>query len=62
MKRDLGQGKARAAKHPGGGGTWVFYGWVCAARDSELAPRSKKKFLLKLIPLSRNGPIFYTPF
>ena len=21
-----------------------------------------KKFLLKLIPLSRNGPIFYTPF
>ena len=24
-----------------GGGTWVFFGWVCAARDSELAPRSK---------------------
>ena len=29
---------------PGGGGTWVFFGWVCAAQDSKLAPRSKKKF------------------
>ena len=28
----------------GGGGTWVFFGWVCAARDSKLAPRSKKNF------------------
>ena len=28
----------------GGGGTWVFFGWVSAARDSKLAPRSKKKF------------------
>ena len=27
---------------PGGGGTWVFFGWVCAARDSKLAPRFKK--------------------
>ena len=27
----------------GGGGTWVFFGWVCAFRDSKLAPRSKKK-------------------
>ena len=27
---------------PGGGGTWVFWGWVCAARDSKLATRSKK--------------------
>ena len=35
---------------PQGGGTWVFFGWVCAARDSKLAPRS------------RNGPIVYTPF
>ena len=26
----------------GGGGTWVFFGWVGAARDSKLAPRSKK--------------------
>ena len=25
-----------------GGGTWVFFGWVCAARDSKLAPRSRK--------------------
>ena len=22
----------------GGGGTWVFFGWICAARDSKLAP------------------------
>ena len=28
----------------GGGDTWVFFGWVCAAWDSRLAPRSKKKF------------------
>ena len=28
----------------GGGGTWVLFGWVCAARDSKLSPRSKKKF------------------
>ena len=27
-----------------GGGTWVFFGWVCAPRDSKLAPRSKNKF------------------
>ena len=49
---------------PGGGGgdTWVFFRWVCAARDSKLAPRSKKKIPLKLILRSRNGPIFYTPF
>ena len=26
------------------GGTWLFFGWVCAARDSKLAPRSKKNF------------------
>ena len=28
----------------GGGGTWVFFGLVCAARDSTLAPRSEKNF------------------
>ena len=27
-----------------GGGTWVFFGWVCAARDAKLAPRSSKNF------------------
>ena len=32
------------AMNPGGGGTWVFFGWVFAARDSKLAPRSNKKF------------------
>ena len=34
-----------------GGGTWVFFGCVCAARDSKLAPRSKK-----------NSPKTDTPF
>ena len=47
---------------PGGGGDWVFFGWVYAARASKLAPRSKKKIPLKLIPRSWNRPIFYTPF
>ena len=28
----------------GAGGPWVFLGWVCAAQDSKLAPRSKKNF------------------
>ena len=27
-----------------GGGTWVFFGWVSAARYSKLAPRSRKNF------------------
>ena len=44
-----------------GGALGFFVGGVCAARDSKLAPRSKK-LLLKLIPRSRNGPIFHTPF
>ena len=26
----------------GGGVTWVFFGWVCAARDSKLALLYKK--------------------
>ena len=34
---------AQATASPGGG-TWVFFGWVCAARGSKLAPRSKKNF------------------
>ena len=28
----------------GGGGTSVFFGWVCAALNSKLAPCSKKSF------------------
>ena len=28
----------------GGGGTWIFFGWVFAARHSKLPPRSKKNF------------------
>ena len=27
------------------GGTWVFFGLVCAAQDSKLVPRSKKNVL-----------------
>ena len=49
-------------RSPGGGGTWVFFGCICAARDSKLAPCFKKHFPLKLIPRSGNVPIFYTPF
>ena len=30
--------------HTWGGGGGVFFGWVCAPRDSKLAPRSKKNF------------------
>ena len=41
----------------GGGGPVVFFGGVCAAWNSKLAPRFKKKNL-KLIARSRNGPIF----
>ena len=33
-----------AGPHAPGGGTWVFFWWVCAARDSKLAPRSRKIF------------------
>ena len=33
-----------APRRGGEGGTWVFFGWVCAARDSKLSPRSKKNF------------------
>ena len=43
------------------GGTWLFFGWVCSAREPKLAP-VLNKFSLKLIPRFRNGPIFYTPF
>ena len=38
------ESSGRRSNNPGGGATWVFFGWVCAARDSKLAPRSKKKF------------------
>ena len=50
------------ARGGGGEGTWVFFGCICAAQNSKLAPRFKKNFPLKLIPRSGNEPIFYTPF
>ena len=37
-------GRGGLINFPPGGGTWVFFGWVCATRDSKLAPRSKKNF------------------
>ena len=37
------------------GGTWVFFGWVCAARNSKLAPRSKKNFPLNWYPVLEMG-------
>ena len=39
---------AVAKLYKAGGGTWVFFEWVCAARDSKLAPRSKKKYSPKI--------------
>ena len=44
-----------------GGGTWVIFGWVCAAQDPKLAPLSKE-ISPKIDTRFRNGPIFYTPF
>ena len=41
----------------GGGALGYFFGWVFAARDSKLAPRSKKIF-----PCSRIRPKTDTPF
>ena len=38
------------AREGGGGGPWVFFGWVCTARDSKFAPRSRIR------------PKTYTPF
>ena len=43
VTRIFGNGMARTDPW-GGGGTWVFFGWVFAARDFKLAPRSKKNF------------------
>ena len=45
----------------GGGGTWVFLGGYVPPGTPYWHP-VLKKFPLKLIPRSRNGPIFYTPF
>ena len=42
----------------GGGGTWVFFGWVCAARDSKLAPCSKEKFPYNRYPALEMGHFF----
>ena len=34
--------RADPVSRGGGGGHLGIFGWVCAARDSKLAPRSKK--------------------
>ena len=56
----------RVGTYPGGGGeggTWVFFGWVCAAQNSKLAPHSKKNSpKILLIPRSRIRPKSDTPF
>ena len=36
----------------------VFFGWVCAARDSKLAPRSIKNFPLTWYPVLEMGQFF----
>ena len=43
---------------PRGGGTWVFFGWVCASRDSKMAPRSRKNFPLNWYPVLEMGQFF----
>ena len=45
----------------GGEGTWVFFGGYVPPGTPNSYPVLKKKIPLKLMPLSRNGPIFYTP-
>ena len=41
-----------------GGGTWVFFGWVCASRDSKEAPRSRKNFPSNWYPVVEMGQFF----
>ena len=41
---DAAKSHSTSTQYPRGGGDWVFFGWVCAARDSKLSPRSKKDF------------------
>ena len=45
-----------------GGGTRVFFGWVYVPPGTPNCHPVLKKIPLKLIPRSRNGPIFYTQF
>ena len=48
---------------PGGGGGQLGIFWVGICRPGlQIGIPFKKKIPLKLIPRSRNGPIFYTPF
>ena len=47
---------------PGGGGHLGIF-WVGMCRPGlQIGTPFYKKIPLKLIPRSRNGPIFYTPF
>ena len=39
----------------GGGGTWLWFGWVCASRVSKFGPRFKKKMLWKWYPVLEIG-------
>ena len=56
----FGSGNIKQGEHihqpPGGGGTWVFFGWTPNWHPV------LKKISLKIDTRSRNGPIFYTPF
>ena len=47
---------------PGGGALGYFLGGYVPPRTPNWHPVLKKKNALKLIPRSRNGPIFFTPF
>ena len=45
-----------------GGALGYFFGGYVPLGTPNWLPVLKKKIPLKLIPYSRNGPIFYTPF
>ena len=47
---------------PGGGGTLRYFSGGYVSPGTPNWDPVLKKFLLKLIPRSRNGLIFYTPF
>ena len=51
-----------ATVDPPGGGHLGIFRWVCAARDSKLAPRSKENFPYNWYPVLEMGQFFDTPF
>ena len=59
--KDVPRGSLYLPPVPGGGHLGIFWVGMCHPGLQIGAP-FEKKIPLKLIPRSRNGPIFYTPF